>query len=411
MKKHTQRSIVLVASFIICTMLIGCHSGNQSVNDTGLVLLDANQAKATLDVRITDVADVYIIPLKIGSVNVLLGRSHLRRTLFVFNDEIFIGENSQFNPQLAVFNFKGEPLRLIGSHGRGPGEYSSMNGFIVDTMTNEVIIFDQAASKLMVYSTTGSFKREQLLEGSARYTDIENMNDQYLLAYNGRSKVKTGETITAAYASILEPNTLYDRGKAFTLYDKQTLAEVDFCNFEYAKPAQRFTYALYSYLTTTKDGVYITNTRSDTIYFIDRNVNFFPKFVDVTDYADKLHETLLYPIVETEKYVFFSVETETAQGNRNKRKQLVYDKNVKQFFSLSTGLPERQKASPMWDAFFNNKFTFPPYVLTLNHNYVSILMHPEYLWECYHELPENFKEITKSLKIDDNPVLILMKLR
>ena len=403
-------------SLIMYIMLFGCHSGDQTVNDGGLVLLDANQKGARMDLHITDVADVYLIPLRFGPDNVLLNITSARRSLFVFHNEIFLGNWLRDHPLLVVYNFQGEPIRLIGSRGRGPGEYLQLSGFIVDTLANEIITYDRDANKFLVYSTTGIFKRERFVENNGlytQYTDIENINDRYMLAYKDNSREVSDKTWEVMGVPIVQANTIYNRGRTFTLYDKQTLSEVDFLNFDFARPSQWNAKILFHNLTTTENGVYITSQRTDTIYFMDRNLELSPQFVDVTNYSAKFNEAHLFPVAETNKYIFFSVEIafDPEQPNRNKIKHFVYDKEVKQFFRLNTGLSEDPMDCNYKDALIRNKVAFDQFLPTLNHDFVSSMLTPEYLWKRYNELPEIYRNITKNLKMDDNPILMLMKLK
>ena len=63
------------------------------------------------------------------------------------------------------------------------------------------------------------------------------------------------------------------------------------------------------------------------------------------------------------------------------------------------------------DAIIHNKIAFNQYVLTLNYNYLAYMLFPEYLLKSYKYLPSELKTITEQLTIDDNPVLMLMKLK
>ena len=399
-------------TLIMCIVLFGCRTGNQTVFDE-LVLLDANQDKDNIDLLITDIADVFYIPLKYGAENVIVGTTTVGRNIFVYRDIIFLGDDSFASPKLIAYSFEGEPIRVFGSFGRGPREYADLKGFIVDTLADEVIIYDQLYGKFVVFSTTGAFKREELLGRSQKsfYSTIENMNERYMLAYKDDSLVMSDKDVHAPNGQVyMGQNSLIARGKVFTLYDKQTLSEVDFSDFEYKKPLRWQIFTILNNLTTTKYGVYITSARTDTIYFMDKELRLIPRFVDITKYRDVNHEARLFPSVESEQYIIFSTALENNIDNQNLRRYFAYDKKVNKLFRINTGLPERGVANPR-EAIINNRVAFGQWTLTLNHNYVATFLTPEFLLKHYNSLPANLQKITAKIREDDNPVLMLMRLK
>lgn len=393
-------------------ILFGCQTGNQKVYDD-LILLDANQDKDRVDLMITDIADVSYIPLKFGEENVLVGTSFgVGRNIFVSRNEIFLGDISQGSPKLVTYNFDGEPTRIFGSYGRGPGEYISMTGFVVDTLAREVIIYDTQLGKFIVYGMDGDFKREKNLEQTYQYFNLalENINDRYIVAYKEDSQIMSDEDILRGDRLYMGANELVTRGKLFMLFDKQTLEEVDFIDFEYEKPCRWMIFTLVTNLTTTKNGVYITSTRSDTTYFLDKNLTLTPRFVDITKYDDINHEARLFPAAESEQYIFFSTELEHDLDNQNKQRYFVYDKKTNKLSRINTGLSERGISSSYLELIKNN-VVFNQHTTTLNHNYVAILIPPHYIFDKYNDLPVALKRTASQIQENDNPVLMLIKLK
>ena len=409
----------ILFTFIISLFLIGCHSSNQSVTN-GLILLDANKDDGVAKLKLSDIADITYIPLEFGPEQILWG-SYLRvRGLFVFDDKFLLVDSDPLSLKIVVYDFSGQPLFTIGSSGRGKGEYLDLGGTLVDTLANEVIIYDRMQSKFVVYSTTGQFKREKFLNDNGQalfYSCIENMNDRYMLAYHNNTQY-------------IRENRLISHGKTFTLYDKQTLSEVEFINFEYEKPGRwpDFTAILYG-LTTTKDGVYITNIRCDTIYFMDKELRLTPKFVDIT-HRYKDFGAQLFPAAETDKYVFFSTELETNENNLNLIKFFAYEKSTNKLLRIQNNLPERlvvergnrssietinPNRGPLVtrheDMVINDKIALGEYTMTLNHNYASLMLQPEFLLDHSQNLPKDLKVIIQDVTTSSNPVLMLIKFK
>lgn len=397
--------------FAILITLTGCRNGNQLALDQ-LILLDANQDKNRIDLSISDIAEISYIPLQFGSENTLVGNP-VGRSVFVSHDRIFLSDDSMESPKLITYNLDGEPIRTFGSYGRGPGEYMNISGFLVDTIANEVIIYDFMQRKFIVFDINGAFKRDKNLERGSKtaYSAIENINEHYMLAYKDDSKVTTDVELPAAYANLrLERNKSTVWGKLFTLYDKQTLSEVEFSDFEYEKPNRWMVYTILQNLTTVKEGLYITSARSDTTYFLDKELNLIPRFVDVTEYKDVNHEARLFPSAESKQYIFFSTALENNLENQNLRRYYAYDKKRSKMFRINTSLPE-QGVTNILEAFVNNEVAFNQWTMTLNHNYAATLLSPDFLLKHLDKLPPDLKRITEQIDENDNPVLMLMKLK
>ena len=204
-------------------------------------------------------------------------------------------------------------------------------------------------------------------------------------------------------------------GKPIMIIDKQTLTEVPYSIFEYANPKIWDVKTINYNLTSSSDGVYITSERTDTIYFINRNLEIIPKFRDITDYGSQ-HVARLFPAAETERYIFFSTEVGIKQGvvrvdNTTPKRFFAFDKQSQKIFRLDNGLTEKRDWNKEQIAVFNNRVVLNQYSLTLNHNFASTFFSPEFLLEHYNQLPEELKVITKNLKIDDNPVIMLIKFK
>ncbi|MCL2738827.1 MAG: 6-bladed beta-propeller [Bacteroidales bacterium] len=365
--------------------------------------------------KISDIADVSYIPLE--TENVLFGSSVTPRQLFVCGDKIFIGDPYAPNPKLVVYDRTGTFVQILGSYGRGPGEYLSIGGFVVDTLTGKVTIYDNLQGKLIVYDIDGKFRHERKLreiyENQAEFSSIELISDDRLLAFNGYSLLVAKEDIQRPDGRyIARAGQAYNRGKTLMIIDNRTLSELPFSGFEYANPGTFMVFTIFSHLTTQREGVYLTSVRSDTIYFMNRNLEVVPKFRDITNYGSSGFEARLFPAAETERYVLFSTELGQQEDNNIARRFFAYDKKSEKLFRLNSDLPEKNLEYFSQEYFMiNDQLALTQFSLTLNHNYASRLFSPLFLLEHYNRLPKELKEITKSLKEDDNPVLMLIKFK
>ena len=403
--------------FCLCTCLCGCNHNNLESSD--LITIDAYKNYPKLDLKLSEIADVSYIPLKTDDV--LMSDRSMTRRIFVHKDKIYIGDYYPDNPKLVVFDRNGNLVQFVGSMGRGPGEYVSLHAFVVDTLTHEITIFDLRQLKFIVYNIDGKFLREKNLKEiyhDQKWIDaIEIINDDNILAYNSRSTEVSTADVRLEGMLVAKKGQVSTYGKTLLTIHKQTLLENPFQGFEFAKPATARLFTILYPLTTQRDGVYISSDRSDTIYFMNRNLEIIPKFRDVTDYKRK-YGGRISPAAETERYIFFITNGASPPLYVDKskdapvvRKFIVYDKELEKVFLLNNSLTEKYVDDDTQMAMLNDQIAFNQYSLTLNHNYAITSLSPRLLIEHYNQLPEALKEIAKGIREDDNPVLMLMKLR
>lgn len=80
------------------------------------------------------------------------------RAIDFYNDLVFIGAGIE---GMLVFNKDGSFHKKIGNNGRGPGEYYSVNSFTIDYENGLIYLLDAGReAKVMVYSFNGDFRYE-----------------------------------------------------------------------------------------------------------------------------------------------------------------------------------------------------------------------------------------------------------
>jgi len=392
----------------LCFGLLLCSCSQNDNNESDIILIDASKKYPKLELRLSDIAEIAYIPLK--SDDVILGYPSVTRALFVYRDKIVLGDKISTDPKLLVYDRTGTHIQTIGSYGRGPGEYMGIRDFVVDTLSNEIILYDNVQRMLIVYGLDGKFRRNKSLNqidsGQTMLTGIENMNDSTLLVFNNASLI----------FSERRGGVEFSTGKTMMILDKQTLSAIPSQSFGFARPSYSDRPTILPYLTTTKEGVYITSERSDTIFFMNKNLEVIPKFRDVTADYKNGYKVRIFPTMETERYVFFvTVEVEKRLDVINSNPFLIsffaYDKKMQQLFSLNDDLSEQIGKYDRVRLVINNKSSLSEFNLTLNHDYASALLSPEFLFEHDDQLPMELKEITKNLQEGDEPVLMLIKFK
>ncbi len=94
-----------------------------------------------------------------------------------FDGEYYLLDGIQ--QTILVFDEKGDFRRQIGLVGKGPGELTYPQDFVIDTLHHSVIILDSQLRRLFRYSLSGSFIEEVPLDGS--YAAFHNFDHENYL--------------------------------------------------------------------------------------------------------------------------------------------------------------------------------------------------------------------------------------
>lgn len=378
---------------VSCLLFLGC---TDDASNSELIIIDTSKNYPESDLRLSDVAQVKYIPLKFGKDSTIFsGPGAL--PVAVFHDTIFIlNKRIPFFSQILMYDIMGNPLSKIDRNGSGPGEYVTLGNFILDTLRREIYGWDRESRKMLVYNFEGRYIREKYFNND--YFDVVNLSPDYLLGYNGTSKL-TG--------SMVNNKVIHTKKKTVTFIDKKVFRE-QILGFDYVKPLVADALCIANQLTITKNGLYISNDRSDTIYFVDRNLRLTPRIVDIAPHSD-LRESVICPRIETERYIFLSKHY-NSKSKYIPRKQTVfyvYDKEKRELFQLKRNSAIQKE--PLLLA--NNYIALTQFMGTQNHNYAVTYLEPLTLFDHYDMLPPELKSIADTLDENDNPVVMLIKFK
>ncbi len=388
---------------LLCLVLISLLSC--STKDSSVIIVDTDNTYPLLNLKLSDVADITYIPLKSNKDSVLFINDDISKNIFVSKDKILIGDRNRVDSKLLVYDHKGNLLHQIGRKGRGPGEFLDLFLFTADTITNEVIIYNRSDSKFIVYDINGNHLYDKrLLEGNTEFYQMENIGQEYFVGYNYRSYYLAPNVSKNS----LGLDAIKGHSKSLMAFNRKSLTYKEICDIHYSRPyISNSMPGLIWQITTTMEGAYVTSFRSDTIFFIGRDLSVKPKFVDVTNYG---HEDItIFPTMETNKYIFFY--TQMQFGKSGKLRFFVYDKANNRIFRINNNISEDINTFNYRLALISNEIALNQFTLTQNHDYAAILLTPMFLKDHYELLNNDLKAITDRLEEYDNPVLMLMKFR
>ena len=386
--------------YLIFVFTLSCSKDNNNI-----VIVNTNKNYPLLDLKLSDVADITYIPLKFNKDSIIFINDDISKNIYVSKDKIIIGDRNRIDSKLFVYDHNGNLLYQIGRRGRGPGEFLDLFLFTADTISNEVVIYNRNNLSFMIYDINGNHKYDkQLLKGNSDFFQIENIGSDYIIGYNYRSNY-----IAPNFSkNPLGMDVIKGNGKTLVAFERKSLSNKEIRDIYYPRPYISDNMpGLIWQMTTTSNGTYITSFRSDTIFFVGKDLTVTPKFVDVTEYGHE--EITIFPTMETKKYVFFS--TEMKYGKSGKLRHFAYDKSSNSIFRINNNTSEDINKCNFRLALISNEIVLNQFTLTQNHNYAAIILTPIFLKNHYELLNKDLKPISDRLREDDNPVLMLMKFR
>lgn len=154
----------------------GCQNENNptsGIQEIKIGIPDLPQASKLSEI----VKEVHLIPLETSEECLLIHPIQLE----IFEDLIFI-RNMSFEDGIFVFNMDGKFQRIIGKHGKGPGEHTRLQSFALLPHENRIYLNDSNGKKIIEFDLQGNFISE--IKTPLRFGDIRFLNpNKYYLHY------------------------------------------------------------------------------------------------------------------------------------------------------------------------------------------------------------------------------------
>ncbi len=347
---------------------------------------------------------IQYIPLEMTEYNLISYIDKIKITA----DFIFI---RTFNP-VAIYRFDrmGKFLNKIGTQGRGPNEYSFMAGFGINEQNQEVYLYALLPSRIFVYSFNGIFKKKldwPVNENPNNFTDSANdiefiSNENFLVMYsNGQGNIPFSYKIFSKNNDCI----------------KKAIQPLQFSMKGTFGSAHEFSYFNFN------NNLYIKeNLLNDTLYKVSPELEFLPQYIfkagkytcpvkfrqEFMSFMERKDLKYFQPrnIFECNYYVIFFYVFNMKEYFG------FYDKKSKETFTTENkGIFNDYDGGIDFKALYQENYELIGYI-----NAIDLISHvnsttfrnstPKY--------PEKKKELEKlanSLNENDNPVLMLVKLK
>ena len=287
---------------------------------------------------------------------------------------------------ILIFSRIGKPLSKFNHKGNGPREYTYIEKLLYDESSDELFI--KSANKILVFSSSGEFKREiKLLNMSIR--EIFNYDSKTLLLYDDYNLYPSPFVIISKEDGRVVDSIEIPKGKEIELF----VMRQDRANILIA-PA----YHIVKY----NDGYLLTDFSIDTVFYLSNEKELSPVLVRKPSMQSMDPVIYLNSFVEAGNYEFVSAITVKNENNQLPRTYLMRDKK--------TGLIYRQKIT--FNDYKGKEVTLSPETIvnTQDNRFGFINLDLTELQDANHEnkLSGRLKELVDKSDEDGNDIYMLL---
>lgn len=261
------------------------------------------------NIRLSDLSDALYIPLETNDTTLLRQLGTCEGNEYLLTADRIYGQEAQ--TAIYVFGKDGRLIRKIDHRGGGPGEYSYISSYAVDTLRNEIFIQDGNVKKgtTFVYDLEGNYKREF----PNRAKEITILNDSLLLNY---FRYNPG-------------------GPRYSLIRKDDGSTVKKLPIRFPTPLPHDSHGRLSYgsLVKSPHGAFMANLGNDTIFEIRQDLQVIPRIIDQSKYPTTFAQ--VHPTIETARYLMFYILRCHSYKPYVDEHFYIYDKKDKQIYKMT----------------------------------------------------------------------------
>ena len=383
--------------FVITIVAIVCSSCHDPKGD--LSCIDVRKNYPEKDFFLTDIAEIsYFVPSSDDDGYLFSG------TIRALTENSVVIADAR-SGDILFFNKDGTPKSRFNRRGNGPGEYLYASQVFYDEDTDEVFVSGSGNPRVLVFSSSGEYKREIPLPQGSRMGIFASFDDASFLYYDPSTEIRRVEK---NYKDLPSSDLI----STFTLISKEDGTVLDHIELPMApiflgifldgNPVSSFKTRL---IKCTK-GIFLCNPENDTVflYGMDRSLTPVLHKIPLADATNPM--TYLNNCVDIGDYQFMEVYTVRAgevYPGRFPVKYYMRDKRSGEISLQKLFLPE----------YTGKEFIIGPNsgAGTLIENGVIFELDLLELREAFSEnrLSGKLKELVETLKEDDNNVYAIVQ--
>lgn len=406
-------NLLLFLSF--CFLILSCGGNKRAANVEFPITVDVSQDYPKEEVRLNEIAELKYISLETTDSSLI---SDYASVIYAGPDFVILQPDGRNNADILIFDGSGKIKSKVHYFGQGPDEISYYPSYYYNKEEQALYIFSSRLKKGLVFNLDGTLKGHYdehvfasdalaNFDGRWFFYDTSNVGLFKLqgsmegLDMGSLKKRTDGGGGTSFALKELDPVTYLEKDSVNMFFSDRMLTSIMLIG-DGAISIRK--YAV-NYLLYHKEGIVVNEPFADTVFLVNKKMERLPLIVRTPSIKNEKRERILSMDRITPSYLYMG--TSDISGE----KPFMYEKNV----------------SLMYD-FANKKMIQPEYVLDDFEGYKSNLSvgspysSGEYCWTMLQsfdlmdaleegKLSGPLKTVAEGLKNEDNPVLLLMKMK
>ena len=300
---------------------------------------------------------------------------------------------------LMQFTDEGKFVRSVAKRGQGPGEYNRIRCIVSNEPSQEVYIMDRG--KVLIYSVDGVFQKESRIPLCWQFILLDD-STFVGYTYNNTGQADNKLTIADHQANILNTFPQYDR---FTVEDGLNyyiMGKQDRFLYSFKKEACCKEYYNDTVFTISREQLSPRYIMEMGKYKIPKEKRFEVLCGNWNVYSEPARAYLRPDFLETSDKVFLPYTTWDVADKQAQPQLAIYDKKTKECYKVKDGKIKND---------MNGSLSFYPVISVADDVLLCFLEASEVLElaEADPSILEN--EQLKKLKEDDNPVVMIVRLK
>ena len=382
-------------TMLMAMVLLACL-GALAQNKTGKNVpeVDVTQAKRFAPLKVSEKATVEFIPLETNA-DFLLDR--VAGALINVTENYIVTVNIT-EGKLFVFSRQGKALHTFCRKGQGPEEFVYPIAVRVDEKSKEIFVLDY--QKVQVYSLTGKYKRSLNIPENVKIGSMFNYDDKHLICYDNHNLDRQGEKVTE------QPFFLFSKKDGKITRIPLTIQNRIGQSMYIERDGKKMVVTMNNIAPMVKNGdeVVLSDMGSNVVYLYKKG-KVTPLLKRNPGTMDFNPRSAMGVVMKLGDIVWLREVKKEVKGPRPDINMLTYD--------VATG---EVNNLVLWD---DVNFTNPYSVQSRNerqelpYNCTAANFQPDYLKKLNEQgrLTGRLKELAEEMLEDDNPLLILYKLK
>lgn len=329
----------VVLYLILSIFVIGCSSDKQSHEE--LPFIDVSKEYPEKGIVLTDIADITYVHLTSKSDDYLFKGS----IDYVTQNRIVVIDRSSHS--LLFFSKDGNPRSRFNHRGQGPEEYRDAASVMYDEARDDIFVSPDFSDHIMVYSSSGEYKRKITLPQININGQMALFDDQSILVYDN---TKLWQTIVQNNSA--EKITFTEQGgdSSFFLISQTDGTVSDYIqlpnkniNLSYRDLGDTFIGQVnYGRVRKCPDGLLLYNPEADTVFLYGKDKSLTPYMHKKPLLSDFNPMTVMDICMDAGRFQFMSVYPYLKTGSSPSPKYYMRDKKTGEIFRQKITLPDYQ---------------------------------------------------------------------